>query len=361
MYTGGIRADTILSYTRYCNDIEFYNMNDQEKKPDTENVVTTGSTTPPPVTDTAALKAVTTGDTSSTPSDETSVITGTEVVSDPVTVSEPLSTSSPDVKADVTSSTMTTTPSVMTPVSRRKTALLHYGVAAIIILIMAGGLWFILEQQGRVKTAVFSTVSTFIFGEPAAVVVNGEKVPLSLYEKNVAQLTVMAREQQLDPNEPQIAEEIKKQTVDLLVNTEILRQAATDAGVTVSDEEVETRYQDIVSQLGSEAELEKRLTEIGNTTISLRADIAAEILIQKHLDAAVDVTSIAVTDEEIKTQYDDMVAFYESQAGGAELEIPTFVEAKDSLSERIRSDKEQKLVTDYIETLKSESSIEVRI
>ncbi len=238
--------------------------------------------------------------------------------------------------------------------SARTQMLKQYGIAAAIVLIMGVALWYLLEEQGRVQTGYFDAVKGLVLKEPTAVIVNGENVPLSLYTKNQEQLALQASGQGLDPADPTVSEQIKQQAIDLLVNSALLRQAATEAGVVVTDEQIDARYQTIVDSQGGEEALAARMAELNITKEGLMQDINDEILIQTHLTTAVDTSSIVVTDEEVE-------ALYASVTSNPEVEVPPLEEVRAQIEQEIRFGKEQELISAYIETLKAEATIETVI
>lgn len=232
--------------------------------------------------------------------------------------------------------------------------LFQYGVAAVIVALMGLVLWYLLEAQGRVETGVFDKAKALVLPAPAVATVNGERIPLANYEKNTASLVTSVEGQGLDPQDPSIAEEIKKQALDLLINTEVLRQAAVAAGVVVTDEQVEARYQEILASVGDAATLATKMAELGITEESLRTDIRGEILIQTHLDSAVDLSTVTVTPEEV-------TAMYAGLGGDAAVDVPSLDELRPQIEQQLRYGKEQDLIGAYIETLKAAADIEVLI
>jgi parvulin-like peptidyl-prolyl isomerase len=147
---------------------------------------------------------------------------------------------------------------------------------------------------------------------------------------------------------------MKKQSLEVLVNTELLRQAAVAAGVTVSQEQIDTRYADLIKAQGGEEQLIARMTELGITPESLQSDIENEILIQTHLTTALDTSKISVTEEEVE-------ALYKSVTSNPEVEVPPLAEVRAQVEQEIRFGKEQELVSEYIATLKEKAEIEVLI
>ncbi len=322
---------------------------------------TTGSTTPETTPEVPAT------DTTSTPSEaplvtDTSASTESAPVTTPDTSSTP---ATPEATANpVSSETPVSTPAAAAPVvtddattaamDARRQMLTQYGIAFGIVLLMGAGLWYVLEQQGRVETKLFESITAMVNPAPAAVVVNGTRIEQALYDKNYAQLSAQAAQQGLDAATPEVAAQIKQQSIDIVVNSELLRQAARAAGVEVTQEQIDDRYEQIVTAQGSLDQLKTRMTELGITEESLMMDIEDEILIQTHLASAVDSSSITVTEEEVK-------ALYDSIAGNAAVDVPPLEEVRAQVEQEIRYGKEQELISEYIETLKKDATIEVLI
>jgi len=313
---------------------------------------TTGSTTPETSTTNPTVETTSTV-TETTPTVETPAsspkepVAATETSSADTAVATPVSTPSEGVAAVTPEST------VAAQLARRQ-MLTQYGIALLIVLIMGAGLWYVLEQQGRVETKVFESMKSFVMPAPAAVVVNGTRIDQELYDKNYSQLSAQAAQQGLDPATPEVAAQIKQQSIDIIVNSELLRQAAVAGGVVVTQEQIDNRYEEIVAAQGSLDQLKTRMSELGITEESLMADIENEILIQTHLASAVDSSSITVTDEEVQ-------ALYDSIASNEAVDVPPLAEVRAQVEQEIRFGKEQELISEYIETLKKDAAVEVLI
>ncbi len=230
----------------------------------------------------------------------------------------------------------------------------QYGIAFGIVLLIGGTLWYFLEEQGRVETKVFGTIKSMVVPAPAVMVINGQKVTEAMYQKTYEQLSRQAAAQGMDVADAAVADQVKQQSIDVLTNSSLLRQAALAAGIVVTDADIEERYQTIVEAQGGEETLNTRMTELGITKESLMSDIKDEILIQSHLDTAVDTSSITITDEEVK-------ALYDSVASNPSVDIPPLEEVRSQIEQEIRFGKEQELISEYIETLKKDATIEVLI
>lgn len=238
-------------------------------------------------------------------------------------------------------------------VTKKSRALKQYAIAGVIVLLMGIGVLYVMEEQGRVKTGVFATVNELIKPMPAAAVVNGVKIPLSTYEKNRAQIEKNATTQGLTVTDEAVKTGITKQAIDVLVNTELLKQAAAKADIKVTQEQIDTRYGEIVTSLGGEEALKAKMIELGITDESLQSDIKGEILIQGYLSKAVDLSKITVSEEDIKKVYD--------QANTPGAKLPPLAEVKADIEAQLKSTKEQELVNTHIETLRKDAKIETKV
>jgi peptidyl-prolyl cis-trans isomerase SurA len=238
----------------------------------------------------------------------------------------------------------------------RKQMFIQYGIATLVILIIGGGLVYALEQQGRIHTGIFDKITAVVNPAPAAAIVNGTKITKADYDKNLAQLQTAAEAQGADVKDASIQAEIKKQAIDVLVNTELLRQAAYAEGAMVTDDQVNARYEEIKSSIGGEEQLAAKMTELGITEPALRKDIEGEILIQGHLSKAVDTSKITVTEKELTDAYAQI-----SSTATAGVTIPPLDEIKTQLEAQLKTNKEQELVNAYITKLREGASIEVLI
>jgi hypothetical protein len=245
------------------------------------------------------------------------------------------------------------TASAMPEASPTKFNFKAYGAMVVGILVIAAGLLFILEKEGRTSTGIFAgLISSMEDGEPAARV-NGVEIPKSDFTSSFNQLIEMSAAQGAVVSDEALVEQLRTQAIETLVNAELLRQAAIAAGMTVTDEEVDARFNEIQEGLGGAAALAARMAEFGVTEASLRRDIENEFLIQGLFDANIDSSNIVATEEELFFLY--------NQAGGTEAGLPPMAEIRDQIEAQIIFEKEQGLISEFIEDLRVEAEIEVLI
>lgn len=229
-----------------------------------------------------------------------------------------------------------------------------YAIAAVIIALMMAGVWYVLERDGRVTTTIFTdTLPSLFAGDPAAAQVarvNDAILTAARLQPSIDQITQSAVQQGADPNDPAIAAEIRTQALTMLINTELLLQAAAADGIVVTDEEVAERLAQVETQVGGAEALAAELETAGVTMEQLRGDIVTEITIQTLLASVVGEEEIAVTEEEITELYES--------AGGEAAGIPPLEEVRDQVIAQIQQTKEQTLVQEYLDMLRLNAEIE---
>jgi hypothetical protein len=114
-------------------------------------------------------------------------------------------------------------------VGAKKAMMRNYAIATLIIILMGGGLWLVLESQGRVQT---NYLGYFANRGPVATV-NGVEISREAYETNRSQVEASAVGQGADITDPAIVTQINTQAIETLVNTELLRQEAERLNITV--------------------------------------------------------------------------------------------------------------------------------
>ncbi len=223
-----------------------------------------------------------------------------------------------------------------------------YAGAFLIVLLIIGGVLFVMEKQGRSSTHLF----TKIIDSFAVAVVNGEKITNGDLKTSVTQFSQMAAAQGVDINADEAKEQINSQALDVLINTELLRQKAAEKGITVSSEEVSERIETIKVDVGGEEVLNGRLTELGISKEKLQQDVNDEILIQRLLDGIFAEKSIEISEEEISKMYNDALAVDEK--------LPPLENVRADIEKSIKTSKEQVIIDELLIELKDGAQIEIK-
>ncbi len=224
-------------------------------------------------------------------------------------------------------------------------------VALLITAMLLVGVVYVMEKQGRIDTNLFGGVNAMFKGNASVATVNGEKISQEQLDISTSQLEQAAAVQGVDITSPAAQAEIRTQALDVLVNTELLTQAAAERDITVSAEDVAARIAEIEIEVGGKEVLESRMSELGIGTEQLQSDVESEMIIALLLDVIFAEAAIEVTDEEVSEIYDAALA------SGAD--IPALEEVRPQVELQIRQSKEQEAVDTFLEEQKAAATVDI--
>ena len=229
----------------------------------------------------------------------------------------------------------------------------YIAAAIVFVLILLSAIWYVMERTDRVSTNFFGFIERAQLEREAIARVND--VEISAYDLSISeqQIAAAAAAQGVDVNDADPQASITEQAVEMLINTELLRQEAESRGISIDDEAVDARYEQLVQEVGGESVLEERMEQFGVTDSVLKRDIRNELVIQTLLDQVFAESSIEVSDAEVEELY--------NSAGGAEGGLPPLEEVRAQIEAQVQSTKEQEIVDDFIESLRNQSTVEVLI
>ncbi|MBN1876757.1 MAG: peptidylprolyl isomerase [Anaerolineae bacterium] len=116
--------------------------------------------------------------------------------------------------------------------------------------------------------------------EPLAAQVNDTLILLAEYERQVALYEASMRAAGQDPNTPEgqsALNEARGWVLDRMIEQVLIEQAAIQAGVTTSEEEVDVTIQSLIDEIGTEA-FEERLKNEGMSLDELRVELRREMI-----------------------------------------------------------------------------------
>lgn len=227
-----------------------------------------------------------------------------------------------------------------------------YVAAVIVVAVIILGVLYFLEKEGRSSTNIFGSIISSQEANTVVAVVNGEEIVNSELSTSIQQFSQAAAAQGVDVTSPDAQVEIRSQALDVLINTELLKQAAAEQGITVSEEATASRLDTIKSDIGGEDVLAERMEALGITAERLESDVKDEIMIKELLDSLFLEAGIAVTEEEIAEVY--------ANAGGAEAGLPALEEVQPQIEAQIKASKEQAVIDKYLGELKAEAEIVIQ-
>lgn len=212
-----------------------------------------------------------------------------------------------------------------------------------------------LGGANQVESAPTSAAPSVLSDTPDVVAtVNGVEINKATVAENIAQTEARYAQQGLDPTDPAVAEEMLSQALENAINTEVLTQAAAEAGTRVTDDAVATEFEAIVGQFPDEAAFAAELEAAGLTRDALREDIRERLVLDTYVTAAAELETLpAVTEAEARAFYDQAVA----QSPGA----PAFAEVRPQIEAQLVQQNQQEVISALITELREAAEIEVLI
>jgi peptidyl-prolyl cis-trans isomerase SurA len=190
--------------------------------------------------------------------------------------------------------------------------------------------------------------------------VNGEEVTkeefVPIYESQFQQAAMQAQMSGQAPDE----EALKKQTVDDLVDTELLSQEAESRGIEVSDDDVDAELTDLAkqNQMASAEELLKAVEKNGLTEEQARAQVETQVLIEQLV--ADEDGSPAPTDKELRALY-AQAKQQQAQSGQKGQKIPPFAQVRPQLEEQAKAQQVGKVAQALVKDLRKDADITINL
>jgi peptidyl-prolyl cis-trans isomerase SurA len=190
--------------------------------------------------------------------------------------------------------------------------------------------------------------------------VNGEEVTkeefVPIYEAQFQQAAMQAQMSGQAPDE----EALKKQTVDDLVDTELLSQEAESRGIEVSDDDVDAELTDLAkqNQMASAEELLTAVEKNGLTEEQARAQVETQVLIEQLV--ADEDGSPAPTDKELRALY-TQAKQQQAQSGQKGQKIPPFAQVRPQLEEQAKAQQVGKVAQALVKDLRKDADITINL
>lgn len=208
------------------------------------------------------------------------------------------------------------------------------------IVIIAVGAWYLLSLDTSAPATTGDIVA----------VVNEEEISRADFETLHAQVVT---QQGIDITslDAEMQKQLEDQVVDELIVQALLRQAVEVSEVTITQEEIDTRMDAIVAQLGGEEAFQQALDVEGLSEEALRSEVRTELASQTYLEQELNLASVSVSEEEIQTTYEQLAAQDET--------VPQLAEIRDQVEELVIQQKQQDLFAQHIAQLRAQANVEI--
>jgi len=173
-------------------------------------------------------------------------------------------------------------------------------------------------------------------GEVVAIV-NGEEIYRAELDQAIEQEMMQYQMQGIDPESDEMVEMIDELEEQVLENYFIIptmvRQKAEEEGITVSEEEVEARFQEYAEAFGGEEALLDQMAQVNMSREDIDQDIVRELTVQNYLDQYMEEyleenPEERVVEEEIELTTAELEEHYE-QLRAEYLEVQEMLEEED--------------------------------
>jgi FKBP-type peptidyl-prolyl cis-trans isomerase (trigger factor) len=229
-----------------------------------------------------------------------------------------------------------------------------YTIITIVIVVIALlVVLFQLERQDRVSTNVFGSMIASLEANAPVATVNGEDIKVADLESGIGQLSQAAIQQGFDTTDPEVQAEVRSQAVDMMINTKLLEQEAIKNDITINEEAVNARINELAEAAGGQEALLERLKEFQIDEAQLRTDVQEELTIRALLDTVFSDAGTAVTEEEIAAVYQNALATNGDQP------LPPLADVATQIEQQLRQTKEQEATETYVQQLRADADITI--
>ncbi|MEE1652034.1 SurA N-terminal domain-containing protein [Brachybacterium sp. J144] len=151
---------------------------------------------------------------------------------------------------------------------------------------------------------------------------------------------------------------LQQQVADQLVDNLLLQQAATKAGIEATDADIDATLDQIAQQngLGSGDEVVQTLVGQGYSEEQVREDAATQYELTTFVTQEGGITEPA--EEELRAQYDDLVAQQE-QSGADASQVPPFEEVREQLAQQALTQQQNEAATTLAAELREQGDVTI--
>ena len=182
--------------------------------------------------------------------------------------------------------------------------------------------------------------------------VNGKNIYKTELMESIGLIEQSATASGIDTKTDDAQKEIKNQAINVLVNNALIITGAEKAGFVANDADIQKKYDELVTQVGSAEVLATRMSEIGLTEAKLRKNIADRIVADQYIEAETPIKNVSVTEEEFQK-------FLET-VKKTNPDLPPVEEIRPQIETQIRNQKQQAIIADFIEKLRVDSSVTLK-
>lgn len=240
---------------------------------------------------------------------------------------------------------------------KKKSNFALYAISLLVATGLIGAVLYNLEKQGRSKTNIFSSLIKKQNQLAAVSVVNGKKISKEELDKSINRMLAGSKFSNFDELQPELKDQVKKQALDVLINTELVRQEIKNKNIEVSEEDLKNRITEIEKEVGGADVLEEEMKKFGLDKSQFETEVKEELAFKQLLNPLLTDEALLVTDEDVEKAYSD----YKNNFNGDKKDLQPLSEVREAIRQQIESYKEQKIMFDYLGNLRNQAKIDINI
>ena len=191
--------------------------------------------------------------------------------------------------------------------------------------------------------------------------VDGHTITRAEFAQTYAAEFNQAAAQQQSSGSPVDQNQLKKQTVNTMVGTELIVEEAHRKGFTASPQAIEQTLRGAAQQDGMKtpAQLMAALKRQGMTAQQIRSQVVTQVLVDKVVSAEAGNTT--PTRQELKALYHRLVAQQKQQAGGKKTKTPPFAQVEAQLAQQVKSQKQSAATQQLVQRLRKNAHVTINL
>ena len=216
-------------------------------------------------------------------------------------------------------------------------------ISAIIVLavVIAGG-WYALSRTANTGG-----------NDEIVATVNGTSI--TRYQLTASEIQI-ASQQGVTATSTEALAPFQAGALDLLIGQTLLLQAAKQAGITASSTATEMQLTSTKAQFNDESTYQQALAARSMTEDDLRSKISDGLVIQAYLDQQINLSTLAATDAEIKSLYDQLTSQQPSTSTP-----PPLNQVRDQVAQLVAQQKQQEATNTLVAQLRAAAQVQILV
>lgn len=180
--------------------------------------------------------------------------------------------------------------------------------------------------------------------------INGEEITGKTYNTTYAQTKVMMQQYGQDVSDKK---KLKEQTLNAIVQQELLKQDAEKNGIKVSDDEVQSQFEKAKSS--NKEQFESVLKQYHLTEETYKDQLDFELTVQKYKKQQLEDTK--VTDKEVQDYYDKLKEQQKNASKEQQQELPKLKDIESQIKKQLKQRKETQKLQAKVQELQKQAEI----